>query len=135
MRDIEVSVQVDPYEVADVITQQGEKMALDFIIAIDENMCDLSFSESLRDYFIEVCAREYEAEAEANKSTTAIPWPMSLNDPAVAVHEAAERGHCEARNPLNCFSVSHRTILGTIEYYNTWLKHRGVNVDELLVSR
>lgn len=132
MRDIEISVQVDPDEVADVITQQGEKMALDFIIAIDENMCDLSFSESLRDYFIAVCAKEYEAEAML---PTEIPWPMSMRDPARAVHEVFEHGDCGALNPLNCFAVDHRVVTGTIDQYKEWLKHRGVDVDEQLASR
>jgi len=59
-------------------------------------------------------------------------WPMTLTDPALAVHETAEQGNCEANNPYNCFAVSHRAIEDTIEYYKEWLKLRGVDVDELL---
>jgi hypothetical protein len=62
-------------------------------------------------------------------------WPMSLTDPALAIHEAAENGNCEAWNPYNCFAVSHRAIEATIEHYKVWLKLRGVDVDELLASR
>lgn len=132
MRDVEVEVSVDLYQVIDAVTQRGEQAAMDLVIAIDEDMCELSFSEKLRDHFIEVCAKEYEAEAML---PTEIPWPMSMRDPARAVHEVFEHGDCGALNPLNCFAVDHRVVTGTIDQYKEWLKHRGVDVDEQLASR
>lgn len=59
-------------------------------------------------------------------------WPMTLTDPAIAIHETFERGDCPANNPYNCFNVSHRTVEETINQYKVWLKLRGVDVDELL---
>lgn len=63
-----------------------------------------------------------------------IKWPMTLDDPAIAIHETIERGQCEANNPYNCFSVNHYSIDSVIEHYKTWLKYRGVDVDELLAG-
>lgn len=135
MHNIAVEAEVDPYQFVDEIVTRGEDLAFELVTIIDDSICDLSFSERVRDHFIEVCAKEYAAEAESSKSTTEIPWPMSMRDPARAVHEVFEHGDCGALNPFNCFSVDHRTVTNTIDQYKMWLKHRGVDVDELMAPR
>jgi hypothetical protein len=114
---------VDPYELARQVGEWEIDQIVEFVKNIDRYRCEEAVSSPLRDYFTEVMIAE-----ERPDPPEEIKWPMTMDDPARAIHETIERGQCEANNPLNCFSVNHRAILSVIEHYQTWLKHRGVDV-------
>lgn len=123
----EISAWVDHHHLACQVGEWDIDDIVEFVKDIDKYRAETALSEPLRDYFVMVM-KEEELDEE-------VKWPMTMDDAPRAIHETIENGNCEAWNPLNCFSVPHRTILATIEHYHTWLKHRGVDVVEQLASR
>lgn len=126
----EITAWVDHHQLACQIGEWDISDIVEFVKDIDRYRAETELTEPLRDYFVEVMQDE-----EASATPEEVKWPMTLEDPAMAIHETFEYGDCPARNPYNCFNVSHRTIEATIDQYKIWLKHRGVDVDELLASR
>jgi hypothetical protein len=116
----EITSWVDHHQLACQIGEWDIEEIVEFVKDIDRYRAETALSEPLRKYFVEVMKSEELAED--------VKWPMTMNDPARAIHETIESGNCEAWNPLNCMAVSHRTIQATIDHYHTWLKHREVDV-------
>lgn len=116
---------VDPYDLARQVGEWDIEEIVEFVKDIDRYRAETELTEPLRDYFTEVMVAE---EREDTDPPEEIKWPMTMDDPARAIHETIERGQCEANNPLNCLAVNHRAILSVIQHYHTWLKHRGVDV-------
>lgn len=118
----QLACQIGDWDIADIV---------EFVKDIDRYRAETELTEPLRDYFTEVMKAEEVGDADPPK----VQWPMTIDDPARAIHETLEHGDCGAWNPLNCFAVDHRMILVTIKHYHTWLKSRGVDVVEQLASR
>ncbi len=125
MSSTTIETWVDPYELARQVGEWDLEEIVEFVKNIDRYRAETALTEPLRDYFTEVMVAE---EREDTDPPEEIKWPMTMDDPARAIHETIERGQCEANNPLNCLAVNHRAILSVIQHYHTWLKHRGVDV-------
>lgn len=130
MSNSEISAWVDHHHLACQVGEWDIEDIVEFVKDIDRYRAETALTEPLRDYFVEVMKEE-----EASEVAPEVQWPMTIGDPARAIHETFEYGDCPARNPYNCLSISHRTIEATIEQYHVWLKHRGVDVVEQLASR
>lgn len=124
-----ITAWVDHHQLACQVGEWDIPDIVEFVKDIDRYRAETELTEPLRDYFVEVMKAE-ESQIEAPEAT----WPMTLGDPANAIHETFEHGDCPAFNPYNCLNVSHKKIEATIEQYKVWLKHRGVDVDELLAG-
>jgi len=134
MSDLFISTIIDTGDVQDALLDQfSQEELLDFVATLDDTVGDWDFTRALRDYFVKEMQKIADEEDDTEEKEPT-PWPMNLSA-SMAVHETIEYGDCGAYNPLNCLAVDHRLIETTINHNNTWLKHRGVDVDELLASR